>query len=87
MEITKKEWNDDLVGYCCELDNGKYFQVQFEKEQNRLHADFGEYYPILDTENQYDIDLTENEIETVRSLISKDKEFLIKAEELSKQYV
>lgn len=83
MFITKKEWNDDLVGYCCETDNGTYFQVQFEKETNRLHADFGEYYPILDTDNEYGLNLTVEEIELVKKLISKDKEFLNKAESLS----
>lgn len=76
MEIVKKEWNDDLVGYCCELDNGKYFQVQFDLETNRLNADYNEYSPVLDTENEYGLDLSDDEIDELKELISSDNEFI-----------
>lgn len=83
MFITKKEWNDDLVGFCCETEGGKYFQVQFELETNRLHADFNTFFPVLDLVNDYDINVSDAEIEEIKSLISKDKDFLSKAEYLT----
>ena len=85
MKIGKKEWNEVLIGYCCETDSGKYFQVQFELEQNRLHADYNKFSPILDLENNYDIDLTEEEKASVITLIKHDRDFLNKAEELSNE--
>ncbi|MCZ6922611.1 hypothetical protein, partial [Acinetobacter baumannii] len=36
-------------------------QVQFERETNRLDADFGTYYAVIDRENDYGLDLSDKE--------------------------
>lgn len=59
--------------------------MQFEIEKNRLHADFNTFSPVLDLENNYDIDLNEDELDQVRELIHHDKDFLNKARELSNE--
>ena len=43
MQIKKIEWNDDLVGFVVTLEDERVVHLQFDKETNRLHADFGTY--------------------------------------------
>ena len=75
MRIIKKKWDDDLIGYCCETDDGKYFQVQFDLETNRLHADYNTFTAVLDVDNNYDLNLTDDEKEQIKQLIKYDNEF------------
>lgn len=74
------EWNDDLVGFVIELSNGKPLQVQFEKQQSRIHGGFGLWFPRIDRENDYGLDLTDEEEEQVIELINQSD--IIKAKGL-----
>ena len=61
IEVAEVEYNDDLNGFVVELKDGRIVQVQFEKESNRLDADFGDYFAVIDKENEYGLDLSDEE--------------------------
>lgn len=61
IEVSEVEYNDDLNGFVVELKDGRIVQVQFEKESNRLDADFGTYFAVIDRENDYGLDLSDEE--------------------------
>jgi hypothetical protein len=87
-ELTFKsiEWNDDLVGFCVELSNGKYVQIQFDRETNRLHADYNRFTAVIDKENDYELNLTDEEEDSVISLIRANQEIKEKELELDEAY-
>lgn len=59
MQIKKIEWNDDLVGFVVTLEDERVVQIQFAKETNRLHADFGTYSAEIYSE--YSAEMTDEE--------------------------
>ena len=63
IEVADVEYNDGLNGYIVELKDGRIVQVQFERETNRLHADHGTYFAVIDKENNYGLDLSDEEEE------------------------
>ena len=63
IEVADVEYNDGLNGYIVELKDGRIVQVQFERETNRLHADYNTYFAFIDKENDYGLDLSDEEEE------------------------
>ena len=63
IEVSEVEYNDGLNGYIVELKDGRIVQVQFERETNRLHADYNTYFAFIDKENDYGLDLSDEEEE------------------------
>lgn len=61
IEVSEVEYNDDLNGFIVELKDGRVVQVQFEKEANRLHADYDTYFAVIDKENDYGLNLSDDE--------------------------
>lgn len=61
IEVSEVEYNDDLKGFVVELKDGRTVQVQFEKETNRLHADYDTYFAVIDKENDYGLNLSDDE--------------------------
>lgn len=61
IEVSEVEYNDDLNGFVVKLKDGRIVQVQFEKEINRLHADYGTYFEVVDKENDYGLNLSDDE--------------------------
>ena len=59
--IKSSEFNSALFGFEMTLNDGRIVQVQFNKEQNRLDADYGSYFPVIDKENEYGLNLSEEE--------------------------
>jgi hypothetical protein len=80
LTFKKIEWNDELVGFCAELSNGKAVQIQFDIETNRLHADYNRYTAVIDKQNEYGLDLTDEEEQQVLVLLRTNSE--IKSKEL-----
>jgi len=80
LTFKKMEWNDDLVGYEVELSNGKHVQIEFGRETNRLHADFGTFSAEIDRTNEYGLDITEEENDQIYAILKTNEE--IKAKEL-----
>lgn len=78
MNIAKFEWNEYLVGFVATLDDGRKVQVQFEKEQNRLHADFGTYSAVIDKENDYGLNLSDEEEGLFYALLKSEYDHVIK---------
>jgi len=85
MNVKSSEYNDDLVGFVVELENGKTVQVQFERETNALHADYNTFSPVIDRDNEYGLNLTDEEEEAFVAWMKKDKAILAKAEELESE--
>jgi hypothetical protein len=85
MNVTNLEFNDDLVGFVVTLDNRKIVQVQFDLNQNRPDANYGTYYPVIDTQNEYGLDLTNEEHNEFTKWMRKNPEILAKASELEAQ--
>ena len=82
IEVSEVEYNDDLNGFVVELKDGRIVQVQFEKESNRLDADFGTYFAVIDKENNYGLDLSDEEEELFYEWMSNNKDIQDKIKEL-----
>ena len=82
IEVAEVGYNDDLNGFIVELKDGRIVQVQFEKESNRLHADYGTYFAVIDKENNYGLDLSEDEEELFYEWMSNNKDIQDKIKEL-----
>ncbi|MDO7202813.1 hypothetical protein Q5M62_18175 [Acinetobacter baumannii] len=83
IEVSEVEYNDDLNGFVVELKDGRIVQVQFERETNRLDADFGTYYAVIDRENDYGLDLSDKEEAQFYEWMSNNKDVQNKVKELN----
>ena len=82
LTTTNLDYNDDLQGFIATTATGKTVQIQFDIERNRLHADFNKHYAVIDKENEYGLDLTEQEEENFKDWMKKNKQIQLKALEL-----
>ena len=82
IEVSEVEYNDDLNGFVVELKDGRTVQVQFEKETNRLHADYGTYFAIIDKENDYGLNLSDSEEDQFKEWVLSSTDIQNKIKEL-----
>lgn len=82
MKITKKEWDEKSLSYCCETNTKLWFWVKMVYQQNRLRLDYRYHLPVLDEERMANAPLTGEEMELIHGLIEADKEFQRKTDEL-----
>ena len=87
IEVSEVEYNDDLNGFVVELKDGRIVQVQFEKESNRLDADFGTYFAVIDKENNYGLDLSDEEEELFYDWLRNNKVIQDKIKELDAEAI
>lgn len=87
IEVSEVEYNDDLNGFVVELKDGRIVQVQFERETNRLHADHGTYFAVIDRENDYGLDLSDEEEELFYEWMSNNKDIQDKIKELDAESI
>lgn len=87
IEVSEVEYNDDLKGFVVELKDGRTIQVQFEKESNRLDADFGTYFAVIDRENDYGLDLSDEEEELFYDWLRNNEVIQAKIKELDAESV
>ena len=74
--IKDVEYNDDLKGFVITLNDDRIVQVQFDKETNRLSADYNRWFPEIYEE--YSAEITEEE----EKEILKHKDIIAHAYEL-----
>lgn len=74
LKIVDVEYVDDAYTFVVTLENNRTVQVQFERENNRLHADYGTFYAHIDRVNDYGYDLNEQEEELFKEWILTCKE-------------
>lgn len=82
IEVSEVEYNDDLNGFIVELKDGRIVQVQFERETNRLHADYNTYFAVIDKENNYGLDLSEDEEDQFKEWMLSNNQIQAKIKEL-----
>ena len=82
IEVSEVEYNDDLNGFVVELNDGRIVQVQFEKESNRLDADYGTYFAVIDRENDYSLDLSDDEEDQFKEWMLSSNQIQTKIKEL-----
>ena len=82
IEVADVEYNDGLNGFVVELKDGRIVQVQFERETNRLHADYNTYFAFIDKENDYGLDLSDEEEDLFYEWMSNNKDIQDKIKEL-----
>ena len=87
IEVSEVEYNDGLNGYIVELKDGRIVQVQFERETNRLHADHGTYFAVIDKENDYGLDLSDEEEELFYDWLRSDEVIQAKIKELDAESI
>ena len=87
IEVADVEYNDGLNGYIVELKDGRIVQVQFERETNRLHADYNTYFAVIDKENNYGLDLSDEEEELFYEWMSNNKNIQDKIKELDAEAI
>ena len=87
IEVSEVEYNDDLNGFVVELKDGRIVQVQFEKENNRLDADFGTYFAVIDKENNYGLDLSDEEEQLFYDWLRSDEVIQAKIKELDAESI
>lgn len=85
LKIVDVEYVDDVYTFVITLENKRTVQVQFEKETNRLHADYGTYYAHIDRVNDYGYDLNEEEEELFKDWILTCKQIQDVVESLNNQ--
>lgn len=83
MKIQSLIWNSDLVGYVITLNDNRIVQVQFELNENALHGDYNTYSACIDKQNDYSLDLTDEEEEFIIDYIKNNKEIRNKEIELN----
>jgi hypothetical protein len=86
IEVSDVEYNDDLNGFVVELKDGRIVQVQFEKENNRLDADYGTYFAVIDKENNYGLDLSDDEEDQFKEWMLSDNQIQTKIKELGEEW-
>lgn len=79
IKIVDMEWNSDLAGFILTLNDNRKVQIQFD---DRLRADYGTNYPIIDKQNCYGLAITDDEEEQIEEYILTNKTIRAKAEEL-----
>ena len=87
IEVADVEYNDGLNGYIVELKDGRIVQVQFERETNRLHADYNTYFAFIDRENDYGLDLSDEEEGLFYEWMSNNKDIQDKIKELDAESI
>ena len=87
IEVADVEYNDGLNGYIVELKDGRIVQVQFEKENNRLDADYGTYFAVIDKENNYGLDLSDEEEELFYDWLRNNEVIQDKIKELDAESI
>ncbi len=87
IEVADVEYNDGLNGYIVELKDGRIVQVQFERETNRLHADHGTYFAVIDKENNYGLDLSDEEEELFYDWLRNNEVIQDKIKELDAESI
>ena len=87
IEVSEVEYNDGLNGYIVELKDGRIVQVQFERETNRLHADYNTYFAFIDKENDYGLDLSDEEEELFYDWLRNNEVIQDKIKELDAESV
>ena len=87
IEVSEVEYNDGLNGYIVELKDGRIVQVQFEKENNRLDADYGTYFAVIDKENNYGLDLSDEEEELFYDWLRSNEVIQAKIKELDAESI
>lgn len=85
IEVSEVEYNDDLNGFIVELKDGRIVQVQFEKENNRLDADCGTYFAVIDKENEYGLDLLDDEEDQFKDWMLSNNQIQTKIKELDSE--
>lgn len=83
IEVSEVEYNNDLNGFVVELKDGRIVQVQFEKESNRLDADCGTYFAVIDKENDYGLDLSDDEEDHFKEWMLSNNQIQDKIKELN----
>lgn len=80
--IETYEFNSDLFGFIVTFKSGSVAQTQFDKETNRLHADFGEW--CLGRYDEYDQgELTTEEENELYDFIKNNEDVKAKDEEIN----
>lgn len=87
IEVSEVEYNDDLNGFVVELKDGRIVQVQFERESNRLDADYGTYFAVIDKENEYGLDLSEDEEDQFKEWMLSNVDIQNKIKELDAEII
>ena len=87
IEVSEVEYNDGLNGYIVELKDGRIVQVQFERETNRLHADYNTYFAFIDKENDYGLDLSDEEEELFYDWLRSNEVIQAKIKELDAESI
>ena len=72
MKIAKLEWNEFLCGFVSTLDDGRTVQVQFDKNNNRLDANYDNHFAAIDTTNEYGLNLNDEEKSQFLSLLKEE---------------
>lgn len=87
IEVSEVEYNDDLNGFVVKLKDGRIVQVQFEKESNRLDADYGTYFAVIDKENEYGLDLSDDEEDQFKEWMLSNADIQNKIKELDAENI
>ena len=86
LKIIDVEYVEEAFTFVVTLQNNRTVQVQFERETNRLHADYNTHFAHIDRDNEYGYDLNELEEELFIDWIKTCKEIQDVVKELDAIY-
>lgn len=74
LKIIDVDYIEEVKTFVVTLENNRTVQVQFERETNRLHADYNTHFAHIDRCNEYGYDLNELEEELFNDWIDTCKQ-------------
>ncbi len=86
LKIVDIEYISEVYTFVVTLENNRTVQVQFEREKNRLHADYNKHFAHIDRCNVYGYDLNELEEELFNDWIDTCKTIQDVVKELDSYY-
>lgn len=86
LKIKDVDYVDEAYTFVVTLGDDRIVQVQFERETNRLHADYNTHFAHIDRQNNYGLNLNEQEEELFNDWIITCKAIQDVVKELDAQY-
>lgn len=86
LKIIDVDYVEEVMTFVVQLENNRMVQVQFERETDRLNADYNTHFAHIDRSNEYGYDLNELEEELFNDWIHTCKEIQDVVKELDARY-
>jgi hypothetical protein len=75
-KIKDVKWHDELDGWIITLTDNREIQIQYKKVENKLDGNYYKFLPCIDKENEYGLNISEEEEKEINEYIFTNKKIL-----------